>query len=922
MKGGAAAAPGSITTFQVKNTSGSSLATPRISLGMPLAPGDVPSGSHIEIRANDGTTVIASQQDQESTWAQDGSWKVAALSFVSPDTFSTNQVITYQVWSVSGAPNRTPIATLANVAANSDIKAHFTGQTLGSDVFEVGVNDIITNGTNWPWGANPMRGWEIVRAGPICCEWRFWCYLRRTSDDAFHKWLKGWIYVRAWGAAGPFEIAWGVRNSNILTTNGTVGGANNDTVVFDTMLLDGATTLQAWGGSADPRVVGVASTAFNTTTKTVTMPTNSIFGHFDGSTSAWGGVPLSFSGTVGTGIDTSAIYWGAPYAQNPANTGFATSRPDGGHMAYGNPGDGPWQAGTHYDVGNYVTNDGDILYRCITAGTTAGSGGPTGNGTNITDGTAHWACVIAAFTTQGSGTITLTPHCHCFAFTGQIYLDQNAHRLWSGATRPAYEVAHDFTYLTTKSRALPPYISTVSPTADATLWTHSPGNEYFPWALDGVGDNVGDDRVGYLMSHEARLLYLPFDVTQHQNCRVIALTFAQRHAYIEDETVGKIPIMNNGHLRNGTTYANMGVCRPNDRSGYEGFIGNSPPWLSPSGDGYIENYVVFIDASHCPMPGYLSYLKTGDDLYREYMMHIGNMNLGNQAFFKQLAIGSITYQRLCTSPAEQGRGIGWGVRLRGNTRHLMPAGDPILEYWTDVHNEQALYMEAWRNNPDGASNPGGVYAGLVGPTPAASITTFGIYSFPTAVTFGGGVATQFNGYHQDMQFLGMAMEAWRGEIPEWSSVLSNYLNACSVDRVDAAAASNGCLFCMPVRYMGIWANEPPTVWPSDWDAAWSNVSNLYQNIILTDQYLPNPWTGCPGSGMATGGGSGEPLNSAPNTLANMNTSALAMFTIVGPPGNHAATLYAGARAIQYALSPPLSFDTDPTFAIGPIGATG
>jgi len=37
-----------------------------------------------------------------------------------------------------------------------------------------------------------------------------------------------------------------------------------------------------------------------------------------------------------------------------------------------------------------VTNDGGRTYICITSGTSAGSGGPTGTGTDITDGGAHW----------------------------------------------------------------------------------------------------------------------------------------------------------------------------------------------------------------------------------------------------------------------------------------------------------------------------------------------------------------------------------------------------------------------------------------------------------------------------------------------------------------------------------------------------
>jgi len=50
----------------------------------------------------------------------------------------------------------------------------------------------------------------------------------------------------------------------------------------------------------------------------------------------------------------------------------------------------PWQASSAVVVGEYVSNGGN-LYRCTTAGTTASSGGPTGTGATISDGTAVWA---------------------------------------------------------------------------------------------------------------------------------------------------------------------------------------------------------------------------------------------------------------------------------------------------------------------------------------------------------------------------------------------------------------------------------------------------------------------------------------------------------------------------------------------------
>ena len=49
-----------------------------------------------------------------------------------------------------------------------------------------------------------------------------------------------------------------------------------------------------------------------------------------------------------------------------------------------------WAASTAYVVGDQVKNDSGKIYTCDTAGTSAGSGGPTGTGSDITDNTARW----------------------------------------------------------------------------------------------------------------------------------------------------------------------------------------------------------------------------------------------------------------------------------------------------------------------------------------------------------------------------------------------------------------------------------------------------------------------------------------------------------------------------------------------------
>lgn len=48
-----------------------------------------------------------------------------------------------------------------------------------------------------------------------------------------------------------------------------------------------------------------------------------------------------------------------------------------------------WQASIEYELRTFVINNANI-YECITAGTSASSGGPTGTSAEITDGTVVW----------------------------------------------------------------------------------------------------------------------------------------------------------------------------------------------------------------------------------------------------------------------------------------------------------------------------------------------------------------------------------------------------------------------------------------------------------------------------------------------------------------------------------------------------
>jgi hypothetical protein len=250
----------------------------------------------------------------------------------------------------------------------------------------------------------------------------------------------------------------------------------------------------------------------------------------------------------------------------------------------------------------------------------------------------------------------------------------------------------------------------------------------------------------------------------------------------------------------------------------------------------------------------------------------------------------------------------------------MPASDPLLQYWSDMHAEQALYMEAWRQNVNSVSNPGGVPAVVVGPT--TKEVQFGQYAPPQTVAFGGFDVPTLLGWQTDFQFLSMAIEGWRGEVPEYASFCNNFLKNQTVDRVDSAVT--GCIYPLTADYIQVWSDYPTNVtYPADWDAGWSNNAAAYNNpaaFPYTPGYFPNPWTGCP-AGLVLPPGSPAGSQAAVNSYVNINTCALAMATIIDPTG-HAATIYAAIRAIEYAYSPPLDFAADPRYAIGPIGATG
>ncbi len=88
-----------------------------------------------------------------------------------------------------------------------------------------------------------------------------------------------------------------------------------------------------------------------------------------------------------------------------------------------------WVASTAYTLGRLVTNGGN-LYRCRTAGTSAGSGGPTGTNADITDNTAHWRYIGAASGFKGGAVLRNLSTSAAVMFVGDAnVLTTNGHEI-------------------------------------------------------------------------------------------------------------------------------------------------------------------------------------------------------------------------------------------------------------------------------------------------------------------------------------------------------------------------------------------------------------------------------------------------------------------------------------------------------------
>lgn len=855
--------PSLAVPLALTNLGDASVSQPVVTTGHAFGPGDVVG--RVSLKDSTGNAV-AVQQDQESFWP-DGSLRMCVLRFQMTETLTAGQSVNYTVGADAAWPQRAlasgwgnnPEATLM---ANSDIKVQFTGFDCGANTYTVSVNDILANSRLWPWGINhPVGGWEIIGSGPLARSWRMWRYLKNDQTGAPHAWIKLVIYLTAWSPTGPFEVM------TLLTSPNTFGPIPGGDHAGDPpgrfaavgTITNNGSFVAALGGAQSPDVMTIPSSALNPTNNQITLP-----GGTDLQQQSL--VPplvdraftLTSDGTLPSGLQPDTLYWLCPNPPYPGGgvwtTYFATNRAFVAVMDFNAA---AWQPNQAYSIDRFVSANSSY-YVCIKAGTSASSGsGPSGSGSVIDDGSCQWACAIVPLIDAGSGTMTATPVTFCFPNAGQVGADSDGQPFWIGTgNRPLIAPGHDFTYLTQKTKFVPPFSAAATAmTTNLERPTYRPGGApNVPYYLATTGDNPGDERIGYVNNDAAASLYLPADPYYYFKPLFQSLQWADYPVILEDEAVGKPAICNNGPDKAGSSYPNMppphsdwilrngpsNVGQPGGWVRWSSAIKDQGGWMNYSVVNYGNSSV---DPSHLPAFWQIPYLRTGHRVHLDLGIMLGRA-VSYDTSYPWMDLDGVRYYGVIPSTDEntfvsnsgQIRGWGWALRALSQAHYAVPASDPIMPFLRDTYNDNGDWLAGFY--PAKIATPG---------------QTFGL--FPCMLT------DHRSQYMTNYFRLAIAQEAWRNLRPGFL-IMSRYL-ANNDQAFDVNFDSTSCL-SWGGAYDLVWGPATADWTPTDFLNAYQKPGDCF-NATATWRSIP-AYATCPGVGLDDGFGGIQPWGPRPNGL--------------------------------------------------------
>ncbi len=703
--------------FSLNNLSGKvSFAKPMVSFVQVFADGDIPAGGSVTA-TDSGGNPVAVQMDQIATWPS-GCVRKAELTFVCAETWGASASKNYSINSSASAPDNSPnsvtwggttaAAWVAALAAASNFKVVFTGFDAGSATYDMQVNRIIRtyNNVTSGWGTSyPRGGWEVVKQGPACLEFRFWEYIENVSSSKTHGYVRVDMTIKCAAPAGPYDIDCWVSMPNIWNTVPLSSAAEqfgNKAGRFAAIaeIYNGATRVEAGGGANDPRAVTISNANFNTATNRIRAALNSFFPQC--------GVAFSSSGTLPSGnMSASDVYYPV-YPYSGANPWLIRERSSA--LAIDNNAYHNWAANQAVGVGDlYFNATSNIFYICRQAGTTSSSGtGPSGTGAGINDGTATWDCISVVFTSQGTGTITAYPVYAAFPSCGYAIVDQKGNPLHVGTgSFPEIFPGHDFPYLTTASKFTPPYnlVATVEPTVITLATNYNPHQNIggLPsFAIDSTGDGVGDQRVGYLSEWAVGSLFQPAEPRFVYSVIQQSISWLNYPwSFMFDESGGHPLVANNGTNNSGAAYTHL----PNPIPGWNEFniAGHASPGIAARGNTWSAwsltardwngfNGQYYFDDTHYPCTWQVPYLKTARYIFLCQAIAHTASNCA-MTYNATKTVGGATYRCIigAETNSDQLRGWGWGTRTLVQCMYLMPDRHPMQNYIRDLYNDTGKY---------------------------------------------------------------------------------------------------------------------------------------------------------------------------------------------------------------------------------------
>jgi len=719
---------------------------PRVSYGHAFADGDIPAAGSVRLTDSKGNPVLV-QMDAVSLWPS-GCPRFVVLSHRCAETFAPGSSVSYLVGSSTRAPNNRPARAWgdspeATLSAKTNFMVEYSGFDAKESTFTVSLNTILSSYRAFPWGSHyPRGGWERTKVGPACMEWHAWQYLINDMTSRPQGYVRCDMWIKAWSPKGPFEIDVRTSQPNMWNTiSHDSEGYNRSPGRWATLCVvrNGAAIIQYAGGPGDYRTTTIANSRFDAATSRIRAAFDSLFPQQ--------GIVFTSSGSLPSGLVPDRLYWlaywGAPDPYICAERAFAAAIEMGETSQ--------WQPDTSYSSdygGQYVIN-GNVIYVCVKSGTSGSSGGPTGTGDAIVDGTCLWQNASVPFADQGSGTISAYPVNACFPSTAWLTADAYGNPLWNGpGVRPPIFPGHDFAYLTTESKFVPCYnIDAGSQTTDQSLSVYAPNRNFggILWYQDTTGDGPDDQRIGYVDNWGVATLYNPTDPFYAYSSIQSALCYNNAlFSYMTDERGGLPFAANDGPHKNGTPYKNL----PSVQLGFspgnapEFGVGNWVPWSTNSRgrSGYGGQY--YVDTSHTPASWQVPYLKTGRGCFLDQGIHLGNVNCFMQ-YVNRATLGSTTYY--CVPNAGVGiqeRAWAWALRSLCQAVYVIPAAHPFRPVLEDYYNDNAAFQAAY-------------YAHYV---PAQAVAL----GFLNVLDSGGTANGHIGPWQQFFVFLCVAMETWRG----------------------------------------------------------------------------------------------------------------------------------------------------------------